>query len=192
MYPYPLGLPKSSVRATLTLILSVNFIWLTIDESELAGPLSTIVAVSLSFYFGGRMRGKSISPTTSIDRSQRAWGLPAGTIRLILILLFGGATYYVFSKTDSVPDNFTEVINLILGYLLGQFFTKMRVRFFGRDEDDKAGIVDHLKAILAVAITGLTFYITVFEDNVVDAWILTVDFILLSSIVLGFYFGARK
>ncbi|MHA2254190.1 MAG: hypothetical protein ACXAD7_27835, partial [Candidatus Kariarchaeaceae archaeon] len=138
MSQYPLWLPKGTVRSTLTLILSVNFILLTIDESEYAGSLSTIVAVALSFYFGGRMRGKGIAPVTSVDRSQRAWGLPAGTIRIILILLFAGATYYIYNDTDSIPDEFTEVINLILGYLLGQFFTKIQIKLFGKkDEDDK-------------------------------------------------------
>ncbi|MHA2089699.1 MAG: hypothetical protein ACW98K_02470, partial [Candidatus Kariarchaeaceae archaeon] len=90
MYPYPLGLPKGSVRATLTLLVSINYILLTIDEKfELATSLSPIVAVALSFYFGGRMRSASITPTAvKVDASQRAWGLPAGSIRSILVLLF--------------------------------------------------------------------------------------------------------
>jgi hypothetical protein len=191
MYPYPLGLPKGSVRATLTLLVSINYILLTIDEKyELATSLSPIVAVALSFYFGGRMRSASIRPTAvKVDASQRAWGLPAGTIRLILILLFGGAAAYLYYDQEAIPDFFIEAINLILGYLLGQLFTQMRVKIFGKDEEtDTANIVDHIKAIGVVAVTAGTVYLTLADP---DSSLLE-DWIKLASIVLGFYFGSRK
>lgn len=188
MYPHPLGLPKGSVRATLTLLLSINLIILAIDKkTEFAEALSTIVAVALSFYFGGRMRAHSPTPVVEVDRGQRAWGLPAGSIRTILILLFGGAALFIYNETKTLPDYFNEVINLILGYLLGQSFTKSREKIFGKKED-KVGIVDHIKALAVIVITAITFYLTIFDNknSIIDDWI------LLSSIVLGFYFGARK
>lgn len=183
VYPYPLGLPKGTVRATITLLLSVNLVYLTFIQSAVADAMASITLVSLTFYFGGRMRAAGIIPR-DIDRSQRAWGLPAGSIRLILILLFGGSTYYFFAYQDLIPQYFVEVIYLIAGYLGGRIFSK----FFVRDDDRKNKITDHLKALLAMGVTFTTLTFSIIDP----ASDLTQLMIYATAIGVSFYFGARE
>lgn len=186
-YPYPLGLPKGSVRATLTLLLSVNLIVLSINQDPIAVNMSTLVAVALTFYFGGKMRTPSPVPT-SVEASQRAWGLPAGTIRFILILLFGGAAYYIrFVQEKPLENFFIDIIYIILGYLIGTSFNKIKSIFI-KTKDDGVDFVDHLKALLALGITGYVVYLAQIDPSSQ----LTKDISFITSIFLGFYFGSRQ
>lgn len=186
-YPYPLGLPKGSVRATLTLILSLDLVWLSLQQSAIADQVTTMTVVSLTFYFGGKMRSSAPIPRNT-DASLRAWGLPAGTIRSLLIIIFGATSAYLQFIGDGIPDYLLKVINIIVGYLGGRMFEKIRNKIFKTDpENKKVGIIDHLKALLAIAVTAPTLYFTIFLPTNE----LTSPLILITSIVLGFYFGAR-
>ncbi len=55
---YPLGLPKGSVRATITIALSIDLVWLSIEGELIANRLATLTAIALTFYFGGKMQLK--------------------------------------------------------------------------------------------------------------------------------------
>ena len=182
-YPYPLGLPKGTIRASITLLLSINLVYLTFIQSAIADAMASITLVSLTFYFGGRMRAAGIIPR-DVDRSQRAWGLPAGTIRLILILMFGGSTYYFFAYDNLIPSYYVEVIYLIAGYLGGRIFSK----FFNREDDRNNTITDHLKALLAMGVTITTLTYSIIEP----AGSLTQLLIYMTAIGVSFYFGARE
>ncbi len=186
-YNHPLGLPKGSVRATITLMLSLDLVWLSINDSPLADQVTTMTVVALTFYFGGKMRNTAPLPRNT-DASLRAWGLPAGSIRTILILIFGSASAYLFVRDGSIPNYLQEVINIIFGYLFGKFFQGMRKKMFGDDKEKTGvGIVDHLKSILALGVTSTAIYYTIF----LVSNSLTGLLILTTSAFLGFYFGAR-
>lgn len=187
-YPYPLGLPKGTVRATLTLSLSIDLIYLTFVEETIADQLATLVIVALTFYFGGKMRAMSPIPRT-VDAGQRAFGLPAGTVRTTLMLLFGGTFGYIYLvQGRTIPTYLLEIGYIIGGYILGKVFNSIRNLFKGDDEEDKITIVDHLKSITAIILTGITIYLTVIspDDRLTSIWV------LIASAVLGFYFSARE
>jgi hypothetical protein len=193
-YPYPLGLPKGSIRATITLLLSLNLVWLTITESDYAGSFSTTVAVALTFYFGGTMRGTQIIPRDTVA-GLRAWGLPAGTIRTLLTLLFMGLTYYVFTYQGTVPNHLVELLNIMLGYLLGRSFNRIKHRFFIKDKNTEEGPhvswIDHLKALVIVIYVSFVSYSVFTDFNIIPEDMIDM-LIFISSIVMGFYFGERS
>ena len=185
-YNYPLGLPKGSVRATITLLLSVELVFLTILDNGIADSIATMTIVSLSFYFGGKMRVSVMLPRNA-DKSLRAWGLPAGTIRFLLILIFGSASFYMYYFQHNIPNYFIEVINIIFGYLGGKTFEIIRNKLFKKSEEAKVSIIDHLKSLVILGLTITTLFYSFTSPSIE----LTAILIMISSIVLGFYFGAR-
>lgn len=185
-YNYPLGLPKGSVRATITLLLSVELAFLTILDNPIADSIATMTLVGVVFYFGGKMRVDSMIPR-SADRSLRAWGLPPGTIRFLLILIFSGTIGYLYYYQQIIPTYFIEVINIIAGYLAGRTFEFIRDKLFKKDEEDKVSIIDHLKSLSILGLTIVTIFYS-FTEPGID---LTSLLIVISSWTLGFYFGSR-
>ncbi|MHA2503784.1 MAG: hypothetical protein ACXAE3_13065 [Candidatus Kariarchaeaceae archaeon] len=189
-YPYPLGLPKGTVRASLTLSLSITLVLLTLSEEPIANQLATLVVVSLTFYFGGKMRAMSALPRLA-DPGTRAFGLPAGSVRFTLMSLFGGTfAYLYFVEQREFPVYLLEIGYIIGGYLLGKTFIRIR-KLLARPkegEEDKITIVDHLKSLAAISLTGVTIYF-VFSaprDELTSLWV------LIASAVLGFYFSSRE
>lgn len=186
-YPYPLGLPKGTVRATLTLTLSFDLIYLMISGEQIASHLATIVVVALAFYFGGMMRATQ-PIATKIDSSQRAFGLPAGSIRLFLLILYGGTLTFVYYYKYTIPKYFLEIIYIIAGYIFGKIFNFITNHLFPRRTTGSVSIIDHLKALFAIVLTGITIYFTISEPNTntTQLWV------YIASILLGFYFSSRE
>jgi hypothetical protein len=211
-YPYPLGLPKGSVRSTVTLILSVNLMVLTYFESSIAVNLSTMVVVTLTFYFGGRMRGV-VAPVPRDVKSTglRAWGLPAGTIRTLLFFMYIAMFIFFVIDARTAPPYFFQILNIMLGYILGS--SANRISNFVRKRRGKVEVADdvirsitiwgHLRALVMLSFTILTFLFTIFYTNYlfdVFGGILPLEdevralqvWILANSVAIGFYFGERK
>ncbi len=191
-YPYPLGLPKGTVRATITLAFTIDLIFLTLNSETTANLVSPLVLVALTFYFGGRMR---INPSIIVPKApaaERAWGLPAGTIRSLLIFLFGAFTVYLIYERRTLPSYILDIFNIIFGYLIGLIFLKIKTWYRRRKNSEittsHIGPLDHLVSLLALSISGTTIYILTATP--------TVSYILLvaniASITLGFYFGGRS
>ncbi len=193
-YPYPLGLPKGTVRSTLTILLSIDLFIITLREEPFAEQVASIVLVALAFYFGGRMRSKgTIVPRSPTARADRAWGLPAGTIRTLLILMYSAFGVYLIINGKPIPDYYVEIATIIVGYLIGQMFNKVKVAFRrkrGVKEEHlhKTSLIEHMNAILAITIVSITIYFTIYQDTFkfLDFWI------NLASIYLGFYYGERN
>lgn len=181
-YPYPLGLPKGTVRASLTISVSVNLLFLTYYDMADATAFSSVVAVALAFYFGGRIRGgdPSDKPKTA---AERAFALPAGTVRSFLIIMFAGFSGYLLYTGAQLPRYLLEVISLIAGYIFGVIFRHI----FHKDKSGKVSLLQHLKSILAIAITALSIYMSIS----LPGDILTNYAIQGASLFLGFYFGSR-
>lgn len=192
-YPYPLGLPKGSVRATLTLLLSTDLFLITIREEPFADQVASIVLVALAFYFGGRMRARGmVIPRDTSTRADRAWGLPSGTIRTILIIFFIFQVLYLQYIGISIPDYYIDIATIIFGFLFGRTFNRFKVAFRRRrgvEEErlNKTSLIEHLNAVAAIAIVGFTFYVTAFNPTFqfLEQWIAA------AAIYLGFYYGER-
>ncbi len=193
-YPYPLGLPKGTVRATLTLLLSVDLFLITLREEPYADQVASIVLVALAFYFGGRMRARGmVIPRDSTTRADRAWGLPSGTIRTILIVFFVFQVLYLQSLGRSIPPYYVDIATIIFGFLFGRTFNRIKVAFRRRrgvEEDrlNKTSLIEHMNAVLAIVVVSITFYVTVYIPSfeLLDQWIGA------AAIYLGFYYGERS
>lgn len=186
-YPYPLGLPKGSVRATLTLVLSANFIVLQYYNISIAENFSVLIAISLTFYFGGRMRVTStLTPKQTDDASLRAWGMPVGTIRVVLYVVFTALGVYVYLQNGDLPNYLQSIINLMYGHLLGSIWNSIK----GKKANKRGkAIFGHLQAILAIVVVAFTYYITLVAPIAIALQDMWID---VASITLGFYFGERK
>lgn len=184
---YPLGLPKGSVRATITIALSVDLVWLSIEREPIASQLATLTAIALTFYFGGKMRAEIPIPR-SVSASERAWGLPAGTIRFLIIVIFSVGIYQlmIVEGEDFLPSYYLEVIYSVIGYNLGMIYTKIRRKIFPKPKTN-AGLLDHLKSLAFLAITGITIFYTIYHS----ADQMTENLIFGATVLLGFYFGVR-
>ena len=183
----PLGLPKGTVRATITIALSVDLVWLSIEKVPVADQLATLVEIALTFYFGGKMRAEIPIPRT-IERSERAWGLPAGSIRFLIIIIFSVGIYQlmVVEGDTTLPSYYFEVIYSVIGYNLGMIYTKIRKKLFPKPKSG-ATLLDHLKSLAFLVLTGITIYYTIYSTGSET----TVNLIYGSTILLGFYFGVR-
>ncbi|OLS19050.1 MAG: hypothetical protein HeimC2_42970 [Candidatus Heimdallarchaeota archaeon LC_2] len=184
---HPLGLPKGSVRATITLALSIDLVWLSIEKEPVANQLATLTAIALTFYFGGKMRAEIPIPK-SVTASERAWGLPAGTIRFLIILIFGFGVYQllIVEGESFLPSYYLEVIYSVIGYNLGMIYMRIRKRLFPNPKTS-AGFLDHLKSLAFLVLTGITIYYTIYHSTSPD----TENLIFGSTVLLGFYFGVR-
>lgn len=192
-YPYPLGLPKGTVRATLTILLSFDLFLLTLEDRPFADQVASIVLVALAFYFGGRMRARGlVIPREPTTRADRAWGMPSGTIRSILVLFFVGQAVYLQSIGKPLPSYFIDIATIILGFLFGRTFNRIKIWFRRRrgvEEErlNKTSLIEHLNAVAAISVVSFTFYNTIFRPDFqfLEEWINA------AAIYLGFYYGER-
>ncbi|MHA2098621.1 MAG: hypothetical protein ACW99A_08030 [Candidatus Kariarchaeaceae archaeon] len=124
----------------------------------------------------------------SVSASERAWGLPAGTIRFIIILIFGAGIYILIVQKDrdSLPPYYFEVVYSVIGYNLGMIYTRIRRKLFPNPKVH-ASLLDHLKSLAFLILTGITIFYTV-DSPKAD---ITENLIYGATILLGFYFGVR-
>ena len=186
-YPYPLGLPKGTVRASITLIYLGLLTYFLLTGDMLYEKLATSVSVMVAFYFDGRIRGTMSSSV--VGPGERAFGLPSKTIRAIIlidILLLWGYSYYFEGFT---PSFLNELLIMILGYIGGTLFFEIKKIVFGsRKAGSSNSWLDHLKALIVLGFT--LFFATAIligyagsEDN----WLFNTSYVLA-----GFYYGERK
>ena len=184
---HPLGLPKGSVRATITIALSIDLVWLSIEKEPIANQLATLTAIALTFYFGGKIRAEIPIPK-SATASERAWGLPAGTIRFLIIVIFSFGIYQlmIVEGRNFLPSYYLEVIYSVIGYNIGMIYMKVRKRLFPNPKSG-AGFFDHLKSLAFLGLTGITIFYTIYHSTSQT----TENLIFGATVLLGFYFGVR-
>ncbi|MHA1733488.1 MAG: hypothetical protein ACTSU5_16185 [Promethearchaeota archaeon] len=95
----PLGLPAGTIRAYLSiLIIAFPFNYLTITNSDIPGTIATAIFVVVAFYFGRRMKSKSVEEivreikhpddlTLKKKADELPMYFPKYTVRLILVSL---------------------------------------------------------------------------------------------------------
>lgn len=190
----PLGLPRGSVRAILTLEL-VAVVCLEVARGRVLDPLWTeTLAIALAHYFTTR---RFLDLTPEMVRRLRSEGmlqeelrplyLPGFTVRGLIILAFLGLAVYLDRNGRLHDPQAVSTLGLVGAYLLGTLAQRVRVLIFrGRHpwvrrlwEDVKAA------ATLAVMTAALVVYITGRTDMLPGYW---------RDITLGlalFYFGSR-
>ncbi len=186
-YPYPLGLPRGSVRASITLIYLGLLTYFVLLGDPLYEKLATSVSVMVAFYFDGRIRGTMSSGVAG--SGERAFGLPPKTIRTIVLLDILLLWVYTYYFEGYIPPFLNELLIIILGYISGTLFFEIKRLVFKPSKTPSANSwIDHLKAcvILGFSILFAGTLLTGFA-GASDEWLFNTSYVLA-----GFYYGERR
>ncbi|MFW9994872.1 MAG: hypothetical protein ACFFD4_22720 [Candidatus Odinarchaeota archaeon] len=204
-YPYPLGLPRGTIRATMTLLFCLTaFILIFLDKSVLHS-LSTTIVITVSFYFGTR---KGIPPKTETlkkmqtEKGETAFNLPANTVRSILFIGFVLVSLKILLSPSGTYTDFPafvlEVLIMISGYVGGAFLSRF-IKLFQDDQEAPglvAKIIFHGKAIIVLFFTFVTCILYFIDGLNLMSTGLTSETVELigwaTNLLIGFYFGSRK
>lgn len=193
MYPYPLGLPRGTVRAMTTLLFLAGALFLVFTDKNVPETMTSTILILVSFYYG---MSRGVTPPEGTDLlkdegGQRAFNLPALTIRMLLFLGFVAmAVKVVFigsSSYDELPFFIREVLLLISGFLVGTLAAKF-ITLFQDDKGEPNKLIFHGKAFLVLTLALVTNLLYILEIVGV-----AVDIIgAVTDVFVGFYFGNRK
>jgi hypothetical protein len=197
---HALGLPAGSVRAILALSI-LGLLWLIVYKYHGPGTtlpvvfiyLQILMVLILAHYFSahGHTIGSNVSARSPL-------GLPGGSVRLLLLLGYGGLTYFLYQNQADFElppkENFLMLIALVLGgFFLGHYLTMfVKAISFGTlpywFQDLQAWI-----ALLAmIALSGLVVIHMFINPSVSpeqQVGSLPLDTVLAA--LVGFYFGSR-
>ena len=153
----PLGLPRGSVRALLTLVI-VGVVIVQLGRGRTVELLWTeTLMIALAHYFTSR-RFLRLSPEVihrlteegQIELEARPLYLPRHSIRAILALAFLGLAVYLYREDRLFQSQALSILGVVFAYLVG---IVGRIRGARGWEDLKAAIV--LAVLLATAIPYL-------------------------------------
>jgi hypothetical protein len=199
---HALKLPAGSVRAILAFGI-LGMLWLLVlyytNQQDKKLPLlfiylQVLMVLILGHYFTahGNSIGKHISTHSPL-------GLPTGTVRLLLIVAYGGLAYYLYVNHDTFEmprkADFILLLGLLLGgYVLGNLLTHM-IRWVN-DDELPAWYVDiqAWAAILAVLGMGVLLVYRLLIDPSLpeDLKVGAVSIDAALAAIVGFYFGSRS
>ena len=198
----PLFLPRGSIRALLALMMTGTFFYLDYnkgwDISQVPESLTSLMLVIVAFYFGARSMeagSDSSSEKKTENRGLIQWitslkdsplFLPKGTIRFIMIVMFGVISYFSFSHHSSVPDALLQILTIIAGYLLGIVITYIYHKISDQAAS-KVSLFGHVKAIITILFVGVVDIAHIFSWSFATAEITD----RLMTLLITFYFGSR-
>lgn len=190
----PLGLPKGSVRALLTLML-VAVVCLQVARGLPLDPLWTeTLAIALAHYFTTRRfldltpdQVRDLKVAGIIQDESRPLYLPGFTIRGLIILSFLGLALHLQGEGRLNEPQAVAVLGLVGAYLLGVIGQSIRHRFFRSNNPRLKRIWEDFKALMTLGVLGVALGASIAgrSDALPDAW---------REVTLGltlFYFGSR-
>jgi hypothetical protein len=153
----PLGLPRGSVRALLTLLIVAVVIVELARGREVELLWTETLMIALAHYFTSR-RFIRLSPELihrlteegQIEAESRPLFLPRYSIRLILIAAFIGLAVYLFRQNRLFDSQAISILGVVFAYLFGIL---ARVRSVRGWEDLKAIVI--LLVLLCTAVPYL-------------------------------------
>ena len=179
----PLGLPRGSVRALLTLLIVAVVIVQLARGHEVELLWTETLMIALAHYFTSR-RFIRLSPEVirrlteegQIEAEPRPLYLPQYSIRLILVAAFVGLAVYLYRQDRLFQSQAISILGVVFAYLLGIVARLRSVRGW---EDFKAIVV-----LLVLASVAVPFFMD--RGDLVPR--------PLRDVTLGlvlFYFGSR-
>jgi hypothetical protein len=179
----PLGLPRGSIRALLTLMIVAVVIAQMVRGEEVHLLWTETLMIALAHYFASRRfirlppeELKRLVDEGCIELEARPLYLPSYTIRVLLIVSFTAVGVYLYARGRLLEPQALSILGVVFAYLLGMF---LRVRTVRGWEDAKALVV------LAVMLVTSTAYLLGYGNLVPKP---------LQATTLGlvlFYFGSR-
>ena len=178
----PLGIPKGSVRALLTLILGGLVVYLAAVSQIPQGLLQCFITV-VFYYFGFRKKDRYITiggTRVKADTTEPLY-LPQGAIRLI-ILGIGVATFLLIGSDRVLGDRYlSDFFFSFGGLLIGYWTAKI---FFPSDSANTYALINDIKAVTALLAAAYLSANLFLRLNWIPAG--------TEYAVISFYFGSRK
>ena len=140
----PLGLPRGSIRALMTLLIVAVVIVQLVRGQEVELLWAETLMIALAHYFTSR---RSLNLPPDVIRRLAAEGhvetkaplfLPRYSIRVILVLAFVGLAVYLYRQNRLFEPQALSVLGVVFAYFLGVVLRFGRFRVW---EDLKAGVV---------------------------------------------------
>ena len=190
--PYPLGLPRGTVRAIITIILSITIWYLLFINQVAMEYFLTSDIVALTFYFGYRRGVPAKTIEQDITRAERAFGLPARVIRGFILIGFV-VVGIALANLKEYPVQLNTIYTKLISYLIADFINRFRKQGKPHEND----ILDHLIAFIAlVGSLTICLIILIFQDQITGttSTLLNISvnyWIFVLNVIVGYYFGGR-
>ena len=179
----PLGLPRGSIRALLTLMIVAVVIAQLVRGRKIHLLWTETLMIAMAHYFASRRfirlppeEIKRLVDEGYIELEARPLYLPSYSIRLILIASFTAVGVYLYLHGRLLEPQALSILGVVFAYLLGVFLRVQTVRGW---EDAKAFV------ILGVLLATSAAYLLDYGSSVPQP---------LQAVTLGlvlFYFGSR-
>jgi len=172
-----------------------------LQDREVQVPMEFIYLQLLMILIIGHYFTARATPPIPGERS--ALGLPRGTIRLVILLAYGGLAWFCFQQRNNYTYDFKITGDQILfvglmfgGFILGHYFTMVAL-WWVKPQTELPGWVLDIQAWFAImAFLGLIAVLLVhlvINPNVSPAnKLIPTNFEAGLAGIVGFYFGARS
>jgi len=186
--PEPLFLPRGSVRALVSLMVTGAYFALIVKGRAIPEPLLGLLLAIMGYYFGFRQRPPRRSGFEHSEglRSENPLHLPGGSIRLLLlgVYLLGAGLLFVQGRLHDAA--LLEFHVILAGLAIGF----MAARLMATHEGTTWAIMaNHGKGVVVLA-AALTLSMALLADSplaVARPWLLLAPICLIS-----FYYGSKS
>jgi hypothetical protein len=179
----PLGLPRGSIRALLTLMIVAVVIAQLVRGGEIHLLWTETLMIAMAHYFASRRfirlppaEIKRLVQEGYIELEARPLYLPSHSIRVLLLVSFIAVGVYLYLHGRLLEPQALSILGVVFAYLLGIFVRVQQVR---RWEDIKAFVILTVTAVTSAA------YLLDYGNSVPKP---------MQAVTLGlvlFYFGSR-
>jgi hypothetical protein len=182
----PLNLPRGSIRAFVTLVVSGVFWALLVLDRQVSPLFGSVVLIAIGHYFATRSRRRD-----STEPERPALGLPRGTIRTLLAIGFGVVTYYLWVNGRLVLDGQhrnSALVLLCCALIIGQIARRLLLIVTRGRANGFHRLVANLQSIIVVVAVILLGVVAVLETGESGT---TENLAIVAAPLVVFYFGAR-
>ncbi len=186
--PEPLYLPSGSIRALVTLSISIACWTVVFSGRDIPEYLFALVLTLLGYYFGYRKKSTQQEQYSPVKQSQPLF-LPKGIIRFVLIMGFIVSGLVAFSRFMDNMDDAARYVQLkyfgiVWGLIFGYFFAALYRR--RKAKKVRSGVMLHIKGLLVIVVTILLSRLLIMGKN--D---LSPNLIMPLLMIISLYFGSR-
>jgi len=190
----PLNLPRGSIRALVTLALLITLWSLVLTPGkDVPLVLTYLTLMVVGHYFGSRESAQRKSdPATAAKRPKSPLGLPAGTVRVVIVLGFAGVGYYHLRDRDpaaiDIEDRATAILCIVGAMLIGLLIRKFADVVSRGTPSAPIRWFENAKGVTVLVATALLVIGSVLGQDQPQMQNMT----LVAAPVIGFYFGSRR
>lgn len=162
----PLGLPVGSVRAVLLLCLGVRAVAdLTMTPHQVAPWLIVALLIAAASYFAARAAGGG----SEGGRQRAPLGLPAGTIRLLFLVLLAYGAWRWFQHHPGAIGG-VAVAWVLAAYVIG-LLVRLIMRSRRGHEEAAATFFEHLLALVTLLAAGGLVWLAFRTGTNAEPWL---------------------